>query len=270
MITRLARARVFALTLAAIAAFPASVLHAQEAPQEPPPQQAPRDSARAAAPTDRLARLSIAAHVGEFRPAGRSELYALLDRALAPGSRPLRPKLMGAALHLRMTSAWSLVLGTDAGGTTVASASQVQPTSGVSDLRQQTTLEITSMQSLGVEWQALRWRGAGATDHLRLVLGGGGGLAHYRLQQWGNFVDVPQRIGFADDFQSTGRGAFAYASAGLEVPVRSELTLRGELRRQAGSAPMSDDYSTFDRLDLGGTTLSMGVRIPLSSGAGRP
>lgn len=262
MTTRLTRACAAALTLGMLGVLGTATLHAQ---------QAPRDSASAApAAPDHLARVSVAAQVGEFRPAGGSELYALLDRALAPGARPLRPKLMGAALHLQMTSAWSLVLGADAGGTTIASVSRVQSTTGVSDVRQQTTFDLTSTQSLGVEWQALRWRGAGASDHLRLVLGGGGGLAHYRLRQWGNFVDVPQRIGFSDRFVSVGRGPFAYASAGIEIPLRSQLALRGEVRRLAGSAPMSDDYSTFDRLDLSGTTVSMGVRIPLSTGAGRP
>lgn len=259
MTIRLTRACAAALTFGMLGTLGSTVVHAQ---------QAPRDSASAAAAApNHLARVSVAAHVGEFRPAGGSELYALLDRALAPGSGPLRPKLMGAALHLQMSDAWSVVLGADAGGTTTASVSQAQPTTGVSDLRQQTTFELTSTQSLGIEWRALRWRGAGASDHLRLVLGGGGGLAHYRLRQWGNFVDVPQRIGFSDRFLSVGRGPFAYASAGIEVPLRSQLALRGEVRRLAGSAPMSNDYSTFDRLDLSGTTVSMGVRIPFSSGA---
>jgi hypothetical protein len=208
-------------------------------------------------------RIDVSASVGDFHPAGKSELFALLDSALVPGSRALRPRLVSAELHLRMTDRLGLLLGATTGGITVGSVSQVQPEPASGDVRQHTALDITSLQYLGAEWRLVRWRGSGrpSADRLRLMLGAGAGVARYRLHQWGSFVDVPRRLEYQDDFRSSGRGAIGYVSAGIEVPVDPAIALHGEVRRQTGSAPMSADYSTFDRIDLGGTTLSLGVLL---------
>jgi hypothetical protein len=212
-----------------------------------------------------LDRVRLAARYGSFQPAGRSELFSLIDRALTPGSRALRPRLLGGELHVRVSGPWSIVAGAEAGSSTVASISRVQPAPSTGDVRQQTTLDLTAVETLGAEWRAFRWRGAnpGATDRLRVVLGAGAGVAGYRLRQWGEFVDADRRVAYADDFGSTGRGTFGYASAGLEVPLRSWLALQGDVRRQVGSAPMSADYASFDRLDLGGTRVGAGVVVSL-------
>jgi hypothetical protein len=149
--------------------------------------------------------------------------------------------------------------------------SRVQPASRSDDVPQRTTFELTSVGYAGAEWRALRWQGAGpdATDRLRLVLGAGGGVARYRLRQWGEFVDVERATAFQDDLTSTGRGAFGYASAGVELPLRRWVALQAELRRQAGSAPMSADYAEFDRLDLGGTRFGVGILLQPALAHGR-
>lgn len=210
-----------------------------------------------------LDRIDLSVRYGTFQPTGRSELYALLDRALAPGARPLRPRLVGGAVHLRLTERWGLLAGAERGGSVIASASQVEPEPTPGAVRQRTSLDLTSVQYLGAQWQAYRWRGeAGDTvGQPRLVLRAGGGTASYRLRQWGEFVDAERRIAFRDDFGSARRGTFLFASAALEVPLNRWVALQGELRRQAGSAPMSADYAEFDRLDLGGTMFSMGILV---------
>ena len=235
-------------------------------------QQVPSDSAaRTESPRPTWAeRLSVSIRYSAFRPSARSEMFVLLDRELAPGSGALRPDLVGGALHLRMTDRWSLQLGVDAGGSTVASTSRVQPASGGGDVRQQSTLDFTAVPSLGVEWRAFRWRGHddAASDRLRLVFGAGGGVASYRLRQWGDFVDAERRVAFSDEFRSSGRGAFGFASAGVEAPLHRWVAVQGELRHQVGSAAMSDDFAEFDRLDLGGTRFTAGLRIH-PAGVGR-
>ena len=68
-----------ALALAVLAAAPVAA------------QQAPRDTARGSW----LERVSVSARFAELRPAGRSEFYSLVDRALEPRSGVLRPRLAG-------------------------------------------------------------------------------------------------------------------------------------------------------------------------------
>lgn len=256
MMVRMPRGCTLFVVLAALAAAPLRAQPATIFPDDPVPSPTSTDSSW-------LGRISVSAHLGELRPTGRSELFSLTDRALAPGAHALHPRLLGGELHVRVIGQWGLVVGAEAGESTVASASRVRSASSSSEVRQQTTLDLTSVQYLGVEWRAFRWRGGGldAPDRLRLVLGAGGGAAHYRLRQWGEFVDVQRGITFQDDLRSAGRGAFGYASVGVEVPLRRWVAVSGELRRQAGSAPMSADYASFDRLDLDGTRLSVGLLV---------
>jgi hypothetical protein len=257
-------ARALVAAAAAAAVTTAAPLRAQRVPRDTAyPDAARADTLRA--DTAELARVSLSVHYGTFRPAGRSELYALVDRALAPGAGALRPRLAGGAMHVRVAGPWYVRLGAEAGGSSVASASRALPAGAAPDaaVRQHTTFDLAAVYSLGAEWQALRWRAArpDAPDRARLVVGAGAGLARYRLRQWGDFVDAERRVGFGEDFRSDGRGAVRYASAALEVPVTRGVGVQGTVRRQAGSAPMRADYATFDRLDLGGTRLDVGLHF---------
>ena len=245
---------------AAIRSVGALLLVAAAAPATAQP--AARDTTPS---TSWLGRVSVTARLGELRPSGRSQLYTLMDRALVPTSGALRPRLAGGELHVRVARGFGVVLGAEAGQGSVASVSRARATATSADARQQTTLDLTSLQYVGADWEAFRWRGARtgarATDRLRVVLGAGGGVARYQLHQWGEFVDAQRSVAYADDFASAGRGGFAYGSAALEVPLRRWLSLQGDVRRQVGSAPMTADFAGFDRLDLGGTRLGVGVRL---------
>jgi len=213
-------------------------------------QRVPNDSGAAW-----LDRVALTLRYGALVPAGHSELFSLMDRALDPGSRALQPRLAGGELHVRAAGAFGVVLGAASGGGTVASVSRAQPLSGGAGTSQQTRLDLTTVGYVGAELTALRWHGA------RLAFDAGGGVAHYTLRQWGDFVDADRQVGFAQDFRSAGSGAFGYAGAGVEVPVRRWVALRGDVRRQVGSAPMSGDFAAFDRLDLGGTTFGAGLTL---------
>ena len=211
-------------------------------------------------------RVGVGVRWGQLQPAGGSELYALLDRALTPGARPLRPRLAGVEVRYRVLPRWTALAGAEGGATTIASASQARA-AGADATRQRTRLEIADAQYVGAEWRPLRGgAGAGGREAVRLVLGAGAGVARYRLRQWGTFIDAEREIAYADDFRSSGRGAFGYAAVGVEVPVHPAAALQAQLRRQVGSAPMGADYAAFDRLDLGGTRISFGVVLERPAG----
>lgn len=217
-------------------------------------QSAPSDSSW-------LARVSVSARYGVLAPSGQSEIFSLMERALDPGTATLNPRLTGADVQLRVSSRWSVALGLEAGERTIGSVSRVLAATTTSPSAQETALQLTAVQSLGAEWRAARWRAAGGTDHARLMLGAGVGRAQYRFRQWGAFVDASRQVGYRDDFYSTGRGMIGYASAAVEVPVRRWVALQGTVRQQLGSAPMSDDYASFNRLDLSGSSWHVGARF---------
>lgn len=210
----------------------------------------------AALPAHAQDRITLVARYGALRPTAHSELYDLLDRALTPGSSALRPQVVGGELRVRVAKGFAAVVGAESGSDRVSSSSQTRPTSG-GDVRQETALTLTGVPYAGVQWTARRW------DRLSLHVGAGGGLARYRVHQWGDFVDASRGVAYADDYTSSGRGAIGYANIGAAVPVRSWLAIEADVRRQFGTAPMRGDYATFDRLDLGGTRIALGAALAL-------
>ncbi len=170
-------------------------------------------------------------------------------------------------MHVALDSRWSMVARFDAGSRTIGTTSRAAPTTPAPSLAQRTTLDLTSMLSAGVQVVAWRWRGVthadarSRSDRARLVGGAGGGRAQYRLRQWGTFVDADRRIAYNDEYRSASRDFVAYATAGVEVPLGAGVAIDGQLRRQWGSAEMNGDYDSFDRIDIGGTTLTAGIRF---------
>ena len=207
-------------------------------------------------------RVSLEVGSGILNPTAHSQLYTLLDRALAPGGRTLQPRLLYGIVHYAVTPQVAIVLRADAGSHTTRSVSVAQPTTPAPDLRQQTTLRIRAQSTLGAQFVAWRWHGrdsSSGSDRVRLTFGAGIGAVSYGLNQHGTFVDATRLIAYRADYRSSGIGPMTYAASTLEVPVRRGVALSGILRRQWGSARMSQDYATFDRLDFGGTTGTIGL-----------
>ncbi|AMW06007.1 hypothetical protein [Gemmatimonas phototrophica] len=207
-------------------------------------------------------RLGVSVRGGEFRLAGNSEAFRLFDQALTAGTAQLAPRVAGAEVQVRVWRALSAVAGAETGNRTAASISRVAPTASSTPVAQRTSFELSSVQHAGVQWQAWQWqRSERSVERLRVVLGGGLGQARYALRQWGNFVDATRRVEFSDDLQSNGRGTFRYLAAKVEVPVSRRLAMQGDVRHHSGSASMNGDFATFDRLDLGGMRLGLGVVV---------
>lgn len=207
-----------------------------------------------------LSRVSASANTGVLQPSRGSQFYALVDDALVPGATALRPRLTGGELRVLARARWSVVGGLQAGGQTFVSVSRAHATRRAGDVSQQTTLDLSSLMYIGAQFEAWQWRNASKT-HARLLLSAGAGSARYRVRQWGDFVDATRLVYFPNDFRSSGAGAIGYLGASVEVPVVRWAAINAEFRRQTGSAPMRLDYASFDRLDLGGNRLSVGLTL---------
>ena len=206
-------------------------------------------------------RFSVVAEVGQLQAAGNSEWFALLNRAPQPGAGAVDPRIGGAALHYRWRDRWEVVAGYEGGERTASSVSVAHPTGSTAGVAQQTRLSLHGVAYAGIEWRAWRWQRTSTLDRLQLALGAGAGRAGYRVRQWGDFVDATRHVSYRDDFRSTGSGALGYLSAVAEAPVRPWVALRLDVRRQWASAPMTADYASFDRLDLGGVRVALGMRV---------
>ncbi len=207
-----------------------------------------------------VSRVSISASVGTLQPSRQSEFYRLLDNALAPGSHALHPQLVGGDVRMRLSDRWTMIASVTGGRQTVSSLSRAVAVNIADNVPQQTTFDLNSTQTVGARF--LAWHsalgGAPDRDRLRVIVGAGVGSAHYRVHQWGYFVDATRNVFYADDFRSAGRGAIGYGSAAIEAPITRWAAISVEWSRQFGSAPMNSDYASFNHLDLGGSRLSAG------------
>lgn len=229
---------------------------------------ASHSAAQAALPAPELRgswreRLGFTVGGGVFSPTGNSQLYWLLNRALTPGSDILQPRLLSGSIQYGVSPTVAVVLRADVGSHSSRTHSIAAPSTPAADLSQRTTLRIRMQSTLGAQFAPWQWRGPTAAhdDRLRLNVGAGGGLASYQLDQRGTFVDADRALSYGASYRSLGTGLVSYAMASVDIPIVRVAAVSVSLRKQWGSARMTRDYSSFDRLDLGGTTASLGMML---------
>lgn len=91
----------------------------------------------------------------------------------------------------------------------------------------------------------------------------GGDVFFYRYEEFGDFIDFfdDSRPVASDSFVSSGAVLGGHAALGLRVPIGHDFAISGEVRYQfAPRKQMSDDFS-LNRIDLNGTSATIGVRL---------
>jgi len=94
-------------------------------------------------------------------------------------------------------------------------------------------------------------------------LGVGGGTMHYRFNQVGDFVDFQTTNVFPSEFNSEGWTPAMQGMGGLDVSITPLLAFRGEARYVWAKAPLSRDFSGFNRIDLSGVQGTLGLTFRL-------
>lgn len=89
-------------------------------------------------------------------------------------------------------------------------------------------------------------------------VGVGGGAMWYRFEQEGDFINMETFEVFPDAFRSSGWTATAAGFGGLDISLGPRFGVTIEGRYVWARAPMSEDFSGFDRIDLSGYNASLG------------
>jgi hypothetical protein len=89
----------------------------------------------------------------------------------------------------------------------------------------------------------------------------GGGAMRYRFEQRGEFVDESTLDIFEDRFTSAGWTPYAEAGVGVDVALSPRYALTAAGRYTAASAALRGDFVGFDRIDLSGYSLSLGITV---------
>ncbi|MEX1182823.1 MAG: hypothetical protein WEF86_06280 [Gemmatimonadota bacterium] len=110
--------------------------------------------------------------------------------------------------------------------------------------------------SRGRSVSSLAWLPARTTPYL----GAGMDMTWYRLRQVGDFVD-PDGVITYQEYETSGRAATMHARVGLDHWLTPKLGLNIEGRYTHGSAEPSDDFGSFDSLDLSGFNAGIGISV---------
>jgi hypothetical protein len=92
-------------------------------------------------------------------------------------------------------------------------------------------------------------------------VGGAAGAMWYRFAQEGDFIDFDTTRVFADRFVSDGWTPTANVFAGTDVSLNPRFAVTGEARYQWARAGLSSDFSGFDRIDLSGLSVTVGISV---------
>jgi hypothetical protein len=92
-------------------------------------------------------------------------------------------------------------------------------------------------------------------------LSAGGGLVIYEFTQEGEFVDYETLDIFRTTFESAGVAPAAYAGAGVEFTLGTRILATADARYLWARADMDRDFVDFDRIDLSGLRLALGLAV---------
>jgi hypothetical protein len=83
----------------------------------------------------------------------------------------------------------------------------------------------------------------------------------YRFTQQGEFVDFQTNDIFRDHLESSGWAPTVQGLAGVDLTLTPRLALTGEARYSWARAQLSDAFVGFDRIDLSGTSATVGLTV---------
>lgn len=87
----------------------------------------------------------------------------------------------------------------------------------------------------------------------------GGGITWYHFKQTGDFVDYQTLDVFGTELNSEAWSPSAFLAAGADYALGARVGLVGEARYDWASARLSSDYAGFNRIDLSGLALTVGL-----------
>ena len=92
-------------------------------------------------------------------------------------------------------------------------------------------------------------------------VGAGGGAVYYRFGQQGSFVDFNTLDVFDTEYQSAGWAPAGFAYGGADWSLSPRLVLSGELRYTAARGSLDGDYAPYDRINLSGAAVNVGLGV---------
>jgi hypothetical protein len=209
--------------------------------------------------------VSAGIHGGWGLARGGSELFDFTREQLTVGSRDLDGLALRGEVSLRLADRADLALGAGWSGGEVHSEFRDWVDQDELPIEQTTWFNRVPLTLGGKLYLTDRgrrvsrfaWIPAGSA----LYVGGGVGMTWYRFRQKGAFVNTETLDVFDDDFVTEGWGPTAYVAGGADFSLNPRAFVTTEARYVRGSADVGTDFQGFDRIELGGWQLSLGISV---------
>ncbi|MEO7521309.1 MAG: hypothetical protein ABIW79_05785 [Gemmatimonas sp.] len=202
---------------------------------------------------------------GFARPSAQSEVFAFASDNLTLDRGDFSGFTFGGNMGFRVASRFELQVG--AGIMVRNVKSESRDFIGTDDLPiEQTTIFRRLPVTAGLKYYVtppgrslgkLAWVPA----RFATYVAAGGGTMYYSFKQDGEFVDFETLDVFGASLESRGWAPAGYGALGVDFSLAPRVGLVTEARYDFARAEMSKQFQGFDRIDLSGFSLNVGVNF---------
>lgn len=175
--------------------------------------------------------------------------------------------MLGADVAVRLTPQLDLTLDGAWIGSSAKSHYRDYVDNNNQEIEQTTTLRRVPLTANLKAYLVPRGRSVGSLAYIpaKVVpwVGIGGGLEWYKLEQSGDFINMGTGVVYNDRLTSSTWGPAVQGMGGVDVTLTPRIALTGDARYLWSRASMNDSFDGYDKIDLSGVSIALGVTFRL-------
>ena len=203
---------------------------------------------------------------GWFLASANSDFYDQARKDFTLDKSDFNSPTVGAELALRLASQLDFTFDLAWSGMSKGSHYRNLIDNNNQEIEQTTTLRRVPLTANLKAYLVPRGRAVGRLAYIpsKVVpwIGVGGGASWYSLEQSGDFV-TPSNAVVTDDLHDSGWGPALQGMGGVDVTLTPRVALTGDARYLWSRASLGQDFGGYDKIDLSGVSLALGVTFRL-------
>ena len=213
---------------------------------------------------------------GWFIASANSDFYTEAGKDLTLDKSDFSAPTIGADLALRLTPQLDVTFDGAWIGSSQKSHYRTLVDADNKEIEQTTTLRRVPLTANLKAYLVPRGRSVGSLAYIpaKVVpwVGVGAGATWYKAEQSGDFLNVPLCTElqteaacavFSDDITDDGWGPALQGMGGVDITLTPRIALTGDARYLWSRASMEDSFSGFEKIDLSGVSVTLGVTFRL-------
>lgn len=204
---------------------------------------------------------------GWFLASANSDFYDQARKDFTLDKSDFNSPTVGAELALRLASQLDFSLDLAWSGMSKGSHYRNFVDNNNQEIEQTTTLRRVPLTANLKAYLVPRGRSVGRLAYIpsKVVpwVGLGAGASWYSLEQSGDFINNASGAVFADTFRDSGWGPAVQGMGGVDVTLTPRIALTGDARYLWSKATLGSDFQGYDKIDLSGVSLALGVTFRL-------